>query len=388
MQVQGKLGLAIRLFKRGVRVAVATAATLTLVSGCAAGIPSQPSADETTAEPKSDAAAEASVADDDLPSSNRARYLALDSEEQDNYLRAVIIEQRLVWGTHDNDTAVAEVERDRHRIAQVEEAVAACMIAQGFDYFPEPADQQRAPGTDPEFDGGTREWTEHFGFGISTFIVFDNGQLPDGVHGYRGEFLNVRDFDEAPNEQYLASLSEQVAYDYQVALAGPPPDEGGAVEDYDPATAPGCYAEAERAVPQTPSVYEQPADISEDLRQRSLADRAWVDYEQSLSECVSELGYQPFPGFDAVAPMFLDELEAERVIPSNEIPSNEIPSSVEDDDNLSLLIPDSPEYYSALRRVQELEREYAVAVYDCGGDRQAQQKLLAEIIHRLIQAEG
>ena len=301
------------------------------------------------------------------------RLSELDGQEQDEYLSAVLIEHDLVWGPLDNDTARSAVAVERTRLAEIEELVALCMAEQGFEYYPRPTDELVAPGTDPEFDAGTRAWAEHFGFGASTFIVFDDGQLPAGIHGYRGDFLNVRDLDESPNEQYLNSLSDESVRAYTIALAGIDPNDPSPSE-YDPATAPGCQAEAERAVP-SPVLYENPADSSETLRQRALADVRWIQHESEVAACLAQQGHEPFNNYDQA-----DDIVFQRLYDAGLIP----PPGSTGNDNVALLEHGSEEYWDALRQVQEFERGYAVAVFDCGGNREENADLLKQIVSDLL----
>lgn len=133
--------------------------------------------------------------------------------------------------------------------AKVEQIVAECMQAEGFEYIPVPAsgppalviDDQLDPATlDPDAPrAGTLEFAKELGYGISTWDI-ESGQAYD---------VEVEQ-PEDPNAEYVASLSDGAREAYELALHGVPPTDAELSSDDwtpDPATS-GCYGKASEEV--------------------------------------------------------------------------------------------------------------------------------------------
>ena len=143
-----------------------------------------------------------------------------DEQPSDEQLNTILLQNGLLRQSLSKEEAFSYVAGEQERAVLVEDAIASCMRAEGFEYYPTPADELIAAFNDPEFEYGTREWSAYFGFGASTFIVFDDGSLPDGVVGYRGDRRNVRELDEDRNQQYLLTLDDAERVAYSIALNG------------------------------------------------------------------------------------------------------------------------------------------------------------------------
>ncbi len=353
-----------------------------LVSGCSAGESNPASSGE-------DLTTVASVtATSDSANAGGGNALGTDlSRLDEDFTTQLVISERLFWGPLGNDVNVTHNELTRQRFVAIEEEIARCMNSEGFEYVPVPADELTAPVTDPEFDGGTREWAEYFGFGVSSFIVFDDGDLPPGVHGYRGDFLNVRGLEDSPNQLYLQSLSSADRAAYEETLEGVfnLDDSSGEWE----LVSPGCRAMAEEAVPDPFELLTEPyRSDDQGLRERVLTDPRWIAYEKAVAACVADAGYEPFLGFDQANAMFVKLLEDAGLVPPSEDLVLDDEGNPIMSDSAPMLPPDTPAYYDALREVQETEREYAVTVYDCGGNRDEQRVVIDEILAEIVADDG
>lgn len=117
---------------------------------------------------------------------------------------------------------------DQH--VALQEDVAACMNALGFEYTPldpGPEVDEVRTAVDLGLERGTREYAEQFGFGITT----------DDMGFYALQAAQVDD----PNVVYVASLSPAARAEYELALWGPAQDAA------DPLLGEpqGCFAQAQ-----------------------------------------------------------------------------------------------------------------------------------------------
>ena len=112
----------------------------------------------------------------------------------------------------DEEAAQAQYEQ-QERDAQ--EAIAACMAAEGFEYLPVDYSAQEVAFED-EFGGlewGSDEWTAKYGFGVST-QQFSQSQVGPDLVGHTWDDFGPGDDFTDPNQAYIDSLgpSEQDAY--------------------------------------------------------------------------------------------------------------------------------------------------------------------------------
>lgn len=104
-------------------------------------------------------------------------------------------------------------------LAEREEAAAACMAAQGFDYVP----MVMVPGSFEASDDpvrGTRKFAETYGYG-----VWRGPEIEPGQFTYM--------LDDSANQTYRASLSPEAQDAYDVALMGQRTDLGDGTVTYD-----------------------------------------------------------------------------------------------------------------------------------------------------------
>ena len=98
--------------------------------------------------------------------------------------------------------------------------VAECMAAKGFEYTPE--DVSALISFDSEnggLDPSSREWTEKYGFGVTT-QHFSQSQVGPNLVGHEDNYGDEMEDFEDPNQEYLSSLDDQEQEAYQQALYG------------------------------------------------------------------------------------------------------------------------------------------------------------------------
>ena len=113
---------------------------------------------------------------------------------------------------------LGEVDTSRIEV-EAEEAIAACMRAEGFNYIAWVDDTAltNVP-VDPSIDSESREFAERYGFGISTQAYSQEDVGPDLV-GHSGNGSGVV-FSENPNEQIVNALDEAESFAYNKAYWG------------------------------------------------------------------------------------------------------------------------------------------------------------------------
>ncbi len=222
------------------------------------------------------------------------------------------------------------------------------MQAEGFEYTPETGHRSVVAMIDPEFDIGTRQWAEHYGFGASTMIVVDDGALPEGIVGDRTTQIQVGDLDEQPNEQYRLSLSEAEESAYQNAMNG----QGG------------CAESAWAAVDEDPRFKTEALQFAleedETLRQRVESDQRWIDYESAIQRCMASEGIEYRTTDDYIETVMTGLMASLLNDPSVEY--------------------ESPEWFDILGKAQQEEIEVATTLYDCNGDPASRAKRLKDIL--------
>lgn len=161
-------------------------------------------------------------------------------------------------------------------LAAHEEAIAACMAAQGFEYTP-PVIVPGTFETSDEPPRGSRGFAERYGYGI-----WQGPEVEPGQYTYQ--------LDDSANAEYRASLTPEAQQAYDRALLGTPTDlpDGGTSFD-----GLGCREAA--AVRQSPQaeylrgVQEEVSDLLESL---------WLGEDPRLAEvdadwaaCMRDAGY-------------------------------------------------------------------------------------------------
>ena len=93
---------------------------------------------------------------------------------------------------------------DQHN--RMQEDIAACMNALGFEYTPVASEIDVVTAVDLGLERGTREYAEEFGYGIST----DD----------QGYYAMTAATADDPNARYVAGLSAAARAEYEIALRG------------------------------------------------------------------------------------------------------------------------------------------------------------------------
>ncbi len=199
----------------------------------------------------------------------------------------------------------------------IDEAVAACMQANGFEWRPSPV-----PGKLRAYDEtfGTLDWALRYGLGVST-LAFPSADLPEDLIGHPGSAGG----DADPNETYLAELDAAQRQEFDRALHGESlalPD-GGCLDDAASEDGVGRTAEflaefgdelqvAQQAAGSAPDVVVLDREIAS-----CMADSSWAtsSVDEFQDETVARLasiqrGYDPSVGLSAEATATLRALQA------------------------------------------------------------------------------
>lgn len=191
------------------------------------------------------------------------------------------------WGTSSEDfDAEAEQERFATEQREMQELIADCMADEGFEYIP------FVPDEGAFFFGPDLEdnFTETYGFGISTFI------LEDPFLQEEEEFEDP--YANDPNQEIVENLTDAERDEYYYVLWGDEPDfdfENATEEEIDEFFADwqptGCQSEAEQETYAQQAFFEEFGDAFEEMYTRAEADPRIVAVEQEWSVCMADAGY-------------------------------------------------------------------------------------------------
>ncbi len=280
---------------------------------------------------------------------------------------------------------------------QVNEQVVACMSAEGWEYTPESVDDVFV-FEDVDSDGlewGSREWTEKYGFGITT-QMFPQATVGPELVGYNDEgFGGPGEEYQDPNAEYLESLSssEQEAFyeDLYGTDPGPNITDDMSDEEMDAAyqdweqnrVLDGCFpkAEAEAGFFGPNAFYTEFSDEMDDMWDQMMSDPRIVEAEAETAECVSGKGLT-YTSMDDVYEDFYERVEPVQEQVWNSAPMPELSeeefeamSDAELDAMFNQPPELTPEIKSELAELQAEEIALAIAVDDCGGGQRDQEDL-------------
>lgn len=189
-----------------------------------------------------------------------------------------------MYGVHDAPDEIAQRE-------EVESLVAACMVAEGFDYVPV---NQKPPKqvTDYMQGYGTADWVAQHGYGA--FPTAEETRQMDSQIA-----------SEDPNQEYVASLSDSEVGAYYDALQGAGPDrddlvamKDGELPEYDWQSA-GCLGRSQHEVlgddPTQSEQFEPLIAAMNALEQDQLADPAMAPIDSEWSSCMAAAGFAGLP---------------------------------------------------------------------------------------------
>ncbi|GAB3607634.1 hypothetical protein GCM10027413_30430 [Conyzicola nivalis] len=185
-----------------------------------------------------------------------------------------------MYGVYDARDEIEKRER-------VEELVATCMAAEGFDYTP--IDQTPADTASSYEEGwGTENWAAEHGYG-----AFPTTEETAAI--------DAQVIAEDPNQEYVAGLSEKEQAAYYKALQSPSPDsesleaiKDGETPAYDWENA-GCQGAAQHEVtgddPTQSERYAPLVAAMNALEQEQLTDPAMAPIDAEWSTCMDDAGY-------------------------------------------------------------------------------------------------
>lgn len=310
------------------------------------------------------------AASGEVPSSPLAEYFGQDFGSDPEQAQARIVEQ----------------ERAR------QEAIAACMKREGFEYIPQdPSQYIQFESPDGE-EYGSDEWTAKYGFGIST-QRFPQSALGPELVGYDDSQFGPS-MEDDPNMKIQQALSPEEQAAYQEALYGDmsafevdptlsEEEQAKAMEDvqFEPG---GCEGEAMNGSEDlSQKVYEEFGDEMDAMYERMQSDPRIVEAERKVKDCVADKGLE-YPGQEEVYTMFEDrltEIDAQVTYPGAELTEEDVAKMSEEElQALGSQPPTIPDEAKAkLAEVQAEEIALAKAVNECGGGAEDQSKLYAEV---------
>lgn len=312
------------------------------------------------------------------------------------------LESPLVEFAGEGFAVSADTEAGQEQVAeqlrQVNEQVVECMAAEGWEFIPDD-DTDMVFFEDVGGDGlewGSREWTERYGFGISTQMLPQESVGPELI-GYNDSTSG--DFDDDyvdPNADYVESLSEPDREAYYRDLYGeddgPDITEDMTEEEMDAAfdewaesrVVSGCYPAAEEAVYSAEeSFYAAFGDEMDDMWEQISNDARIAQAAAEVQACVADDGLEYTTIDDAVTEISERSSAIEqRLWSSMPQPTEDemaLMTDAELDDLFRTPTELSAQDKSALAEIQADEIALAIAVYDCGGGMQEQSDLYNEI---------
>lgn len=334
------------------------------------------------------------------------------ASEEEEFVYESPLGEFLGWARADFDEEAAQAEwaeKDR----QVQEAVSACMRELGFEYTPVDQAAQQAYFEEQYAGGlewGSEEWTATYGFGIST-QRFSQAQVGPDLVGHSWDPGIDEDAPPDPNQDYVESLSDAERDAYYEALYGAPEDypipiweqEGREpteeemmafdeemMANYQPS---GCEPTAYEEIYNEGSGGEDTyrafdAEFGrelEELEQRMDSHPDAIAYRDRVRACIEEQGIEYLTEEDAWQ-HFEAEMNAaglgweDQPDPFEGIDTSDF---TEEDyeriwrESQNQLLP--ADQLAALAEIQATEIATAVAVRECGGGWEAEQRELAGI---------
>lgn len=175
-----------------------------------------------------------------------------------------------------------------------QEAIAQCMIDQGWEYTAWVTDDSSSAASPAYLELTRRQFAERYGFGISTML--DDGPAV---------MATASEAQDDPNARYVRSLSPSERAAYNETLYGGS-SEGSADHS--------CQAQADEMLASTPGSGSDLAFIDSfeqdlnDLRRRIEADPRVLSAHASYASCMSGKGYPGFANRMAVVESVYEKL--------------------------------------------------------------------------------
>lgn len=243
----------------------------------------------------------------------------------------------------DGDPAEMQAQAEAQQ-REMEEAIAACMAEEGFEYVPRDTAGMFSQVEDhPRQQLSEEEFREQYGYGISTIDP--------------SEMMVAPDPDDDPNLQIQQEMDEAEREAYQMALHGEPREFDPDADPEDMVFEPqGCQGEAmEEVQGGQMAVFQELQSEFMELQQRIESDPRMVEALQDWQACMREAGYD----------------YSERFEPQNELfeRMNELQQAAFEDVDPTEVDPDDPPEPDidpdALEELQEDELAVAAAEGAC-----------------------
>jgi hypothetical protein len=221
------------------------------------------------------------------------------------------------WGYGEDFDPAEEEARYREQEMKLQQSIAECMAAEGFEYTPY-VHEESFEYYGPEQDLTEEERMLKYGYGYFTYMLEETAAFEEGA------FEEEWDPSDDPNWVYQESLSESERQAYEIALwgnwenfeeSGPTyDDEGNEIwEEPDWSEIGGCQNLAQEEIyggfgpdPEMDALYEELWPKQEELYERIQADARIVEANEKWSACMADTGYTFTTQEDIW--MYLDEL--------------------------------------------------------------------------------
>lgn len=235
-------------------------------------------------------------------------------------------------------------------LAQSEEAIAACMATEGFEYTP----VAMVPGSFEASDDplrGSREYAEAYGYGL-----WRQPEIEPGQYTYM--------LDTSANVAYRESLSPEAQRAYDVALLGQATDLGNGTVSHDGT---GCTARAElrdgAEAEYLRGVQEEVADYLQSLWEGD--DPLLAEVDAAWASCMRDAGYDDDSPQAAESRLLEEMLAVFEAAPEAPVAAGTIDAGAEAERLVALADQDCRDAtdWTARRRAaeHELQREYLAA---------------------------
>lgn len=263
---------------------------------------------------------------------------------------------------------------------EVQQQVAECMRAEGFEYTPQdPAAFMGASPFDDDLPYDSREWAEKYGFGMSTTAELEGGAFAPTTP------------PTDPNQAYVESLSETERAAYERALYGD-------MVDFDPSATPdtmvtmpppsGCDGKARTETDVSSAFYTEFNDELEELYRAMENDPDIVAAQTTWSSCMAEEGYT-YAGIDEMYQEASEKMNELYGMESSLTSSPPAGSESDGGDSTMATAIGAPPAIDEeeLAEAQAWERKVAVANWDCSRELyQVQSRVSAELEQQFIDA--
>lgn len=194
---------------------------------------------------------------------------------------------------YDGDVSPEDLqsEADAQQV-QMEEAIAACMQAEGFEYIPDVGTGSGVSfSVGEDWNPDDKAWVEKYGYGIFSWPGMDDEPSEEDFE----EYVN-------PNQEYIDSLSESERTAYEEALSGEQPSvEQMEDPEFDWSNLDGgCQTDAMNEVYNNDAVnelyeqYEPLLNSMSELYSDALEIDAVVELDAKWASCMADAGYPDY----------------------------------------------------------------------------------------------